>query len=288
MTPFVRFFNLLSRLFKSKDDTPSVTEDELKYIIDEIEEEGVLEEQESDLVISALQFDETTVNEIFIPRVKIVGVSRETDPEKIRDLFLSSHYSRFPVYDKTLDNIVGIITNKEFFRLLHGMYRSLDDILQDVIYIPATKRISEVLHEMQRSKTHMAVVVDQYGGTKGIVTLEDILEELVGDIYDESDEIINEFVRTAPHTYTIVGAFSISDMRNGLEEDDIPTEQPETSSTSVGGWITELLGHIPEKGETAQWGRFCFTVLEADKLTVHKVQLTVQPLAPETPAQEEA
>ena len=139
---------------------------------------------------------------------------------------------------------------------------------------------------MQHSKTHMAVVVDQYGGTKGIVTLEDILEELVGDIYDESDEIVHQFVKTEPHTYTIEGTFSISDMCNGLDDEDIPAEQPETASTSVGGWITELLGYIPTKGETAQWDRFHFTVLEADNLTVSKVQLIVQPL-PEAAHEEE-
>ncbi|MDE6020711.1 MAG: hemolysin family protein [Ruminococcus sp.] len=277
MTPFVKIFDLLSRVFKSKDDSPSVTEDELKYIIDEIEEEGVLEEQESDLVISALQFDETTVNEILIPRVKTVGVQLGTDIEKIKELFLNSHFSRFPVYDKTLDNIVGIITNKEFFRLIHGAYQSIEEIMQDVIYVPATKRISEILQDMKKAKTHMAVVVDQYGGTKGIVTLEDILEELVGDIYDESDEILNEFVKTAPHTYEIEGSFSISDMQSGLDDEDIPSERPEAASTSVGGWITELLGCIPDKGATAKWGRFNFTVLEADNLTVNKVKLIVEP-----------
>ena len=286
MTPFVKIFDLMSRIFKTKDDAPSVTEDELKYIIDEIEEEGVLEEQESDLVISALQFDETTVNEILIPRVKTVGIPIDSDLEDIKKMFLTSHFSRFPVYDKTLDNIVGIITNKEFFRLIHGMHQSLEDIMQDVIYIPATKRISEILQEMKKSKTHMAGVVDQYGGTKGIVTLEDILEELVGDIYDESDEILNEFVKTAPHTYTVEGSFSISDMRDGLDEEDIPSEQPDAASTSVGGWITELLGCIPDKGATAKWGRFNFTVLDADNLTVNKVELFVEPL-PEKDEDEE-
>lgn len=278
MTPFVKIFDVLSRVFKSSDDSPSVTEDELKYIIDEIEEEGVLEEQESDLVLSALQFDETTVNEILIPRVKTVGIPLDADIEKIKELFLNSHFSRFPVYDKTLDNIIGIITNKEFFRLLHGVYQSLEEIMQDVIYVPATKRISEILQDMKKAKTHMAVVVDQYGGTKGIVTLEDILEELVGDIYDESDEILNEFIKTAPHTYEIEGSFSISDMQSGLDDEDIPSERPETASTSVGGWITELLGCIPDKGSAAKWGRFNFTVLESDNLTVNKVKLEVEPI----------
>lgn len=286
MTPFVKIFDLLSRVFKSKDESPSVTEDELKYIIDEIEEEGVLEEQESDLVLSALQFDETTVNEILIPRVKTVGIPLGTDVEKIKEMFLTSHFSRFPVYDKTLDNIVGIITNKEFFRLIHGVYKSIDEIMQDVIYVPATKRISEILQDMKMAKTHMAVVVDQYGGTKGIVTLEDILEELVGDIYDESDEILNEFVKTAPHTYEIDGSFSISDMQSGLDDEDIPSDRPEAASTSVGGWITELLGCIPDNGAKADWNRFHFTVLEADNLTVNKVRLEVEPLPENNEAEE--
>lgn len=277
MTPFVKIFNLMSLAFKPKTEAPSVTEDELKYIIDEIEEEGVLEEQESDLVISALQFDETTVNDILIPRVKVVGVSSEATMDEICEMFLHSHFSRFPVYEKSMDNIIGMITSRDFFRLEHGMYGSISDILQDVIYIPATKPISDSLKEMQRSKTHMAVIVDQYGGTKGIVTLEDIIEELVGDIYDESDEIVHEFVRTAPHTYTVIGTFSISDMRQALEEDDIPSQIPEAASTSVGGWVTELLGHIPHVGETVQVGAFQFKVLETDNQSVTKIQLNVIP-----------
>ncbi|MDO4155336.1 MAG: hemolysin family protein [Oscillospiraceae bacterium] len=278
MTPFVKIFDLMSKAFRPKTESPSVTEDELKYIIDEIEEEGVLEEQESDLVLSALQFDETTVNDILIPRVKIVGVSSEATMEEICEMFLHSHFSRFPVYEKSMDNIIGMITSRDFFRLEHGMFHSVSEILQDVIYIPAAKPISDSLKEMQRSKTHMAVIVDQYGGTKGIVTLEDIIEELVGDIYDESDEIVHEFVRTEPHCYTIVGTFSISDMRDALDEADIPTQMPEAASTSVGGWVTELLGHIPEVGETVQVETFLFKVLETDNQSVTKIALQVLPI----------
>ena len=254
MKPFVLLFGLLSRAIKPKEEAPSVTEDELKYIIDEIEEEGVLEEQESDLVISALQFDETSVSEILIPRVKIVGISSEATVEEAKELFLNSHFSRFPMYEKSLDNI-----------------------LQDVIYVPETKRISDILREMQHAKTHLAIVVDQYGGTKGMVTLEDILEQLVGDIYDESDEVIHEFMKTAPHTYTVVGSFSISDVCSAVDEEDAPAQIPETDSTTIGGWVMELLGHIPEKGETAVCGTFHFKVLEADNQTVKLIRLEIVP-----------
>lgn len=275
MTPFVKFFDLLSGAFKTKEDAPSVTEDELKYIIDEIEEEGVLEEQESDLVISALQFDETSVSDILIPRVKIVGISNDATVEEAKKLFLSSHFSRFPMYEKSLDNIVGMITNRDFFQLMCGQYQTLSEIVQDVIYVPETKRISDILREMQHAKTHLAIVIDQYGGTKGMVTLEDILEQLVGDIYDESDEIIHEFQKTAPHTYTVVGSFSINDVCAGLDEEDAPAQIPETDSTTIGGWVMELLGHIPSVGETAVYEPFYFQVLEADNQTVKSIRLEV-------------
>ncbi len=275
MKPFIWFFNLLSHLLKPKEETPSVTEDELKYIIDEIEEEGVLEESESDLVISALQFDETAVGQIIIPRVQIVALSSGATIDEARNLFLNSHFSRFPVYEKNLDNIVGMITNKDFFRLMCGQYRTLSEITQDVIFVPENQRISAVLREMQHTKTHLAIVVDQYGGTEGMVTLEDILEQLVGDIYDESDEIIHEFQKTAPHTYTVIGSFGVNDICAALDEVDAPAKMPETDSTTIGGWVMELLGHIPIVGETASCQAFHFTVLEVDGQTIKSIQLKV-------------
>ena len=233
MTPFVLFFGLLSRAFTAKEETPSVTEDELKYIIDEIEEEGVLEEQESDLVISALQFDETSVSDILIPRVRMVALPSDATVEEAKQLFLNNHFSRFPVYEKDMDNIIGMITNKDFFRLMCGEFTELSEITQNVIYVPETKRISDILRDMQHAKTHLAIVVDQYGGTKGMVTLEDIIEQLVGEIYDESDEVIHEFQKTAPHTYTILGSFSISDVCSALDEEDAPAKVPETDCTET-------------------------------------------------------
>lgn len=200
--PLVFLFNKLSALVSHGDeDAPSVTEDELKYMIDEIEEQGVIEAQESKLVKSALEFDEISVNEILIPRVKVVGVELSSTIDEIKALFSSEMYSRLPVYEKSLDDIVGIITNKAFFKMLVEGGDDIRSIIQEVPHIADTKLISEAMRDMQRSKVHLAVVTDQYGGTKGIVTLEDIIEELVGEIYDEDDEIVNSIMMLAPDKY---------------------------------------------------------------------------------------
>ena len=231
--PIIFIFNKLASILKNGKVEPSVTEDELKYIIEEIEEQGVLEEQEGDLVRSALDFDEITVNEILIPRVKVIGVEKNASIDEIKSLFIDEMYSRLPVYDKSLDNIIGMITNKRFFKMLAQGGNDITEIIQDVAHFSDLKLISEALRDMQRSKTHLAVVLDQYGGTKGIVTLEDIIEELVGEIYDENDEVIPSIVKISENEYEVSGDLSISDMLDqlGLDEDMI-----ESTYTSVGGW----------------------------------------------------
>ena len=273
MTPVTFIFKQLQKLFISKDSgQPSVTEDELKYIIDEIEEQGVLEEQESDLVRSALEFDEITVDEILIPRVNVTAIERGADIEEIKEKFITDMYSRLPVFEKTIDNIVGVITNKSFFKLISDGGSDIDSIIQDVIHISDLKLISEALREMQKKKMHMAVVMDQYGGTKGIITMEDIIEELVGEIYDENDEIIPNFTKTAENTNEISGELSIGDM---LDKLDLPENTIESSSNSVGGWVVELLGHIASEGETAQSGAFKITVLKTCEQKIQTVRLEI-------------
>ena len=270
--PIIFIFNKLASILKNGKVEPSVTEDELKYIIEEIEEQGVLEEQEGDLVRSALDFDEITVNEILIPRVKVIGVEKNASIDEIKSLFIDEMYSRLPVYDKSLDNIIGMITNKRFFKMLAQGENDITEIIQDVAHFSDLKLISEALRDMQRSKTHLAVVLDQYGGTKGIVTLEDIIEELVGEIYDENDEVITSIVKISENEYEVSGDLSISDMLDqlGLDEDMI-----ESTYTSVGGWVTELLEHIPEQNETAEYGAFKITVLQVKEQSVEKIRLII-------------
>ena len=282
--PAVFLLNKLSSAVSKGKEAPSVTEDELKYMIDEIEEQGVIEEQESELVKSALEFDEISVSEILIPRVKVVGVELNSTIDEIKDTFSSEMYSRLPVYEKSLDEIVGIITNKAFFKMLVEGGSDIKGIIQEVPHIADTKLISEAMRDMQRSKVHLAVVTDQYGGTKGIITLEDIIEELVGEIYDEDDEIVNSLLMIAPDKYEVAGDMSVSDM---LEMLDLDEDTIDTEYNSVGGWVTDVMEHIPEAGETAETGIFRITAAEVNEQNVEKVIIEVLPSEDENDEEEE-
>lgn len=272
LKPAVWILNKISSLLSSGEEAPSVTEDELKYMIDEIEEQGVIEEQESELVKSALEFDEISVDEILIPRVKVIGIEIGTSIDEIKEIFTTEMYSRLPVYEKSLDDIIGIITNKAFFKMLVEGGNDIMSIIQEVPHIADCKLISEAMRDMQRSKVHLAVVIDQYGGTKGIVTLEDIIEELVGEIYDEDDEIVARIVKLAPDKFEIAGDMSVNDM---LEQLNIDEDLVHTEYNSVGGWVTEVMEHIPEKNETAETGVFRLTASEVNEQTVEKVILEI-------------
>ncbi|MDE7365346.1 MAG: hemolysin family protein [Ruminococcus sp.] len=271
LKPFVWILNKMSSVFKG-EDVPTVTEDELKYMIDEIEEEGIIEEQESELVKSALDFDETTVNEILIPRVKVIGVDITDSIDDIKDVFSSEMYSRMPVYEKSLDNIVGIITNKAFFKMLVEEKSDIREIIQEVPHIADTNLISEAMKFMQKAKVHLAVVTDQYGGTKGIITLEDIIEELVGEIYDEDDEIITNIVKISDNKYEVMGDTNIDELIDVLAIDSAVID---TDYTTVGGWVTDIMEHIPEKSETAEHGNFRITASEVNENKVEKIIIEV-------------
>lgn len=278
LTPIVKFFTILkkfaSKLFSNSEKIPSVTEDELKYIINEIEEEGVLEESESELVRSALDFDETTVNEILTPRVKVVGIEINTPIEEIKKVFITEMYSRLPVFEKNLDNIVGIITQKDFFKMIYEEKNDIKDIIQNVVFISEFKPINDALHQMQHSKTHMSIILDQYGGTKGIVTLEDIIEELVGEIYDEDDEIISPITKTSENTYEASGEVTLEEMLETLE---LPEDSIQSNSNTLSGWIMEETGYIPEKDETVSIGCFEIKILEKSNQKLIKLLIKTNP-----------
>lgn len=270
---FVGLKNIVSKKFKNGENKPSVTEEELKYIIEEIEDEGVLEEHESELIRSALDFDEITVNKISTPRVDVVSCEINDDIEKIKDLFLSEKYSRIPVYEKTIDNIVGVISEKVFLcEYLTNKNFDIRNIMQTTSFVPPTKKISELLKELQKSKTHLSVVTDQYGGTIGIITMEDILEELVGEIWDEQDEEIEDYVILSQDVYEVNGDMNVYDFLEDIEYD---YSNLKINSNSINGWILEILKKIPEKFETFNFENLEFTITEIEEQRILKVKIKV-------------
>ena len=280
ITPLIAVFTairkLASKLVGHKNSQPSVTEEELKYIIEEIEDEGVLEEQESDLVRSALEFDEITIGEVLVPRVNVVAVERGESIEKIREIFMENKFSRLPVYEKTIDSIVGIIHESDFYEMYIGGRKDISAIMNTPIYISENKRISEGLREMQKAKIHMAVVVDQYGGTEGICTLEDIIEELVGEIYDESDEEDTSFVKLGENRYQVSAELSVSDFLDRL---DLPEDTIETERTSMGGWIMDIIDRVPEQNEFISYGIFNMTVIMEDEQKIDSIKVRIRDTA---------
>jgi len=279
-TPFSALFILLKKGIAKmlrKKESVSFTEEELLAIIEESEDEGVLETQESNLVRSALEFDEITVDEIITPRVSIVAVDITDSVDEVRAKFLSEEYSRMPVYEKTLDNIIGIITEKDFFKAYeqYGSDFSIDSILQETIYLPHMLKISEVLRTMQKQKCHISVVLDQHGGTLGIVTMEDILEELVGEIWDESDEIKAPVTAVSDNVFEIYGEVSLNSLKRYFNSRDIELEINSEAHT-VAGWVLELFGNIPKNGDTHDTDEFTVTVLDAASLRVNKVKLELK------------
>lgn len=266
--------NLVIAICGGTKDSPSMTEEELKIIIDEIEDEGVLDESESDLVKSALEFSDITISEILIPRVNIQAVEIDDDPDSIKDAFITSHFSRLPVYEKTIDSIVGVIHEKNFFDMyLHGR-RDIREIIQKPLYIFGLTPISDIMKQLQRAKSHLAVVVDQYGGTQGIVTMEDIIEELVGEIYDETDEEDTSFIKLSEDEYEVSADFKIRDFLDNIEFD---SDEIETDCDSVGGLVMENLDRIPEPGEEVDCGRLHFYVVSVDEQRIQRVRISVMP-----------
>jgi CBS domain containing-hemolysin-like protein len=279
LTPAIWFFGAIKKLTDKltggrKGDQPAFTEEELKYIIDESETEGILEEQESDLVRSALDFDETEINEVLVPRVNVVGVERQASVEEIKSLFIDSCYSRIPVYERTMDSIVGIIHQIDFFKFYLNGGTDIGKIMTQPVFIPENKRISEVLKLMQKRKAHMAVIVDQYGGTAGICTLEDIIEELVGDIYDERDEEDDSFIVQGENRWSVSAELSVSDF---LEKADLDSELIDADANSMGGWVTELLERFPEDGETVEAAPFTVRVKMEDASHIDRLFIEYTP-----------
>ena len=257
---------------KNKNKSPSVTEDELKYIVESIEEEGVLEEQESELVQSALEFDEKTAYDILTPRVDLTAVNIDDDPEKVRSIIMTERFSRIPVYKDNIDNIIGVLHSRDFLEdLLTGNKPDLEKLIQPPYFIYRSKKLSALLADFKHKKLHFAVVTDDYGGTLGIVTMEDLLEQIVGDIWDEDEEVEHKFKKLAENKYEVSGDMNIDDLPELFGADD---KYINCDSKSVGGWVVEQIGDIPEKGSEFRYKDFSVVVGDVEDQRISYVTIT--------------
>ena len=270
LSPFNFIFNgwqrLLSKVFKAADDQ-GMTEEELISIIEEAEEDGDIDKEESDLIKSAIEFGELEVGDIFTPRIDITALPSSATKEMVAKVFTESGYSRLPVYEESIDNIVGILYYKDFYNVAYKASVPLHEIIKPVIYVAITQPVNELMKELQEKQLHMAVVTDEFGSTAGIVTLEDILEEIVGEIWDEHDEIIEEIKKVGDKEYIVSGRANIENFFSALDLDE------EIESVTVGGWAMEVLGKIPEVGDSFEEYGIAVEVTEMDGRRVESVHV---------------
>lgn len=265
---FTWWKHLLSRVFRNKTND-SITEEELVGMVDQAETEGGLDEHESDLIRNAIEFNDMEVSEILTPRVDLLAAEENSSMEEVAALFVESGYSRLPIYHDTIDNIVGVIHEKDFYA---GRYRGetmVKNLKSPVFYTTGNTKISELLRILQKNKAHMAVVVDEYGGTEGIATLEDILEELVGEIWDEHDEVIEIFRKQSDGSYLIACSADLDDMY------DLFQVKGTCGAATVSGWVMEQVGRVPEEGDHFQAEGLDVTVTRVEHRRVLEIRVMV-------------
>ncbi len=247
------FLALQDKMVKTKtDDTPTVTEDELESIIDTMEEEGVIDSDDADLIQGVLELNQNTAYDIMIPRVDVKAVNIEDDIERIKSVFKETQFTRLPVYKETIDNIVGVISQKDlFFAIVDKIDLNVEKLMSKPLNITETMKVDDIIKEMQKTKKHMAIVLDEHGGTSGIVTMEDAIEQIVGEIYDEhDDEVVEEdIIKIEENLYKIAPDTEISELFEYLEIEHLP----ETQYTKVEGFIFEQLQDVPEKGDVFEY-----------------------------------
>ena len=271
---FAQWKRLLSRVFRHSDDE-GITEEELITMVDQAENEGGLDQDESELIRSAIEFSDLEVEEILTPRVDIVAVEDTATMDEIAKVFAESGYSRLPVYQEDIDNIVGVIHEKDFHAAHYHGQNDVSAIVSNVLYTTATTKISDLLRILQKAKAHMVIVVDEYGGTEGLCTLEDIVEELVGEIWDEHDEVIEEFQKQADGSYLISCNANLTDLY------DLFSLKGESDSNTVSGWVMEEVGRVPEVGDHFVCEGLDVTVTKVDHRRVLEIRVVVLPREPE-------
>lgn len=266
----------LSKLWTPEETEPTMTDEELVMVVESIQDEGVITESESELIKSVIEFSDITAHEIMIPRVDMVAFDVDASAEDLLGDEIISHYTRIPLYKGNLDHIVGIINVNQLLKCAMGAEdggrMELSSLMTEPKFVHMTKNISDMLREMREERRNMAIVLDGFGGTMGLVTMEDILEEIVGDIFDETDEIEHDVTEMSENEYQLDGNMNIYDAFEAVEYEP---KEFESEYTTLGGWITEMLDRFPEVGDTFTYDTLTVTVLAMDERRVDQVRIVV-------------
>jgi CBS domain containing-hemolysin-like protein len=264
---------LLASFFGSSGLVNVLTEEEIVTMIETSEKEGAIENEEKEMIVSVLEFGDLLVREVMIPRIDIVALDVDTPVDKALQTLIDSGHSRIPVYEDTIDNIKGLLYAKDLLNLWGKTPRPLKDIIRKANFVPESKRADVLLKELKRDRIHMVIVVDEYGGTAGLITLEDLIEEIIGDIQDEYDVHEEaEFVQDGPDTFTVDASITLNDFNDLLN-----VELSREDSDTLGGFIFTELGRVPEAGETLDYRNLSFTITSLDGRRIRKVHVIRTP-----------
>ena len=265
---FSQWKKLLSKVFKI-EESQGISQEELLMIVDEVQQDGSIDDNSGELIRSAIEFRDLKAEEILTHRMDLEAVSIDADKQEIAEKFSQTKFSRLLIYDTSIDNIVGVIHQKDFY--IDGAIspQSISEIMSAPVFVQQSDKINDILKTLQKEKSHVAVVLDEYCGTLGIVTMEDILEELVGEIWDEHDEVVESFVKTGENTYTVECSITTEEFFEFFEL------KPDEESISLSGWIMENLGDVPNVNDTFSYEHLDITVLETDIHRAEKISVRV-------------
>ena len=255
--------NLFSILWKKDAQTVTITEEELENLLDTAEDEGVIDESETELLQSALEFTDLDAADILTPRIDVIGFELHDSMDFILDTIAETQFSRYPVYERTIDHVVGILYVKHLLKeLVDNKDVQLTDLLLEPVYIPKTMKLHDIMDEFRSHQSHMVIVADEYGGIMGVVTMEDVLEQLVGEIWDENDDIVNDWQELAPHRWECSGDMNLTEFFDNLDLDD---DKLESDCATVGGWATENIGAMPVAFDSFDYLQFTILVKHVDE-----------------------
>jgi len=266
--------HFIVKVFPSKGDR-TITEDELLTFVEEVRQEGGINQQEEQMIRQVIKFDNITAAEIITPRVDVAAIPEDSAPEEIDQVFAETGFSRLPVYRDVIDNIIGVILLKDFHHEVMKKGRQPAEIVKPVVLVTKTMKISKLLQTLQRKQSHMAVLVDEFGGTLGIATIEDIVEELVGEIWDEHEKVVEPFRQNSNVSFSVMGSAKFQDMLEyigyKIAGDGSPSGEPDIPNATVGSWILETTGSLPRTGEQIAWRDLQLTVSRVQSHRVMEV-----------------